>query len=219
MFVVKSFAQTTENKAWFFLSHTQEASKKWNVLADVQVRSSNKVKRVESLLLRSALSYNLNDHHSIALGYAYKGDWEEELAKLKYQLEHRIYQQYLYSHNLKRTELTVRFRLEQRFVKEEDTFDFSQRLRSFLSFQIPISANRDFSKGLYAALQNEVFMNVLHKENVNNHFLDQNRFYVAFGYRWNTKIDTEIGYYNWQQKESDETTVSNVVQLMFTTTL
>ncbi len=219
MFVVKSFAQTTENKAWFFLSHTQEASKKWNVLADVQVRSSNKVKRVESLLLRSALSYNLNDHHSIALGYAYKGDWEEELAKLKYQLEHRIYQQYLYSHNLKRTELTVRFRLEQRFVKEEDTFDFSQRLRSFLSFQIPISANKDFSKGLYAALQNEVFMNVLHKENVNNHFLDQNRFYVAFGYRWNTKIDTEIGYYNWQQKESDETTVSNVVQLMFTTTL
>jgi hypothetical protein len=196
-----NFAQTTENKAWFFLSHTQEASKKWNVLADVQVRSSNKVKRVESLLLRSALSYNLNDHHSIALGCAYKGDWEEELAKLKYQLEHRIYQQYLYSHNLKRTELTVGFKLEQRFVKEEDTFDFSQRLRSFLSFQIPISANKDFSKGLYAALQNEVFMNVLHKENVNNHFLDQNRFYVAFGYRWNTKIDTEIGYYNCSRKE------------------
>jgi hypothetical protein len=43
-----SFAQTTENKAWFFLSHTQEVSKKGNVLADVQVRSSTKVKRVET---------------------------------------------------------------------------------------------------------------------------------------------------------------------------
>ena len=88
-----SFAPTTENKAWFFLSHTQEVSKKWNVLADVQVRSSTKVKRVETLLLRNGLSYNFNDEHSIALGYAYKGDWEEELPRLKYQLEHRIYQQ------------------------------------------------------------------------------------------------------------------------------
>jgi len=69
-----SFAQTTENKAWFFLSHTQEVSKKWNVLADVQVRSSNKVKRVKTLLLRSGLSCNLNDEHSLAMGYAYKGD-------------------------------------------------------------------------------------------------------------------------------------------------
>lgn len=214
-----SLAQTTENKAWFFLSHTQEVSRKLNVLADVQVRSSNELKRVQTLLLRGALSYNLNNEHSVALGYVYKGDWEEELAKLKYGLEHRIYQQYLYSHNLKRTELTVRFRLEQRFVKEEDAFDFSQRLRSFLSFQIPVAANKDFSKGLYTALQNEVFMNILHSENMNNHFLDQNRSYVSLGYRWNKKIDTEIGYYNWRQKERDGTTVSNVVQLMFTTTL
>ena len=88
-----SFARTTENKAWFFHSHKQEVSKKWNVLADVQVRSSTQVKRVETLLLRSGLSYNFNNEHSVALGYAYKGDWEEELSRLKYQLEHRIYQQ------------------------------------------------------------------------------------------------------------------------------
>jgi hypothetical protein len=212
-----SIAQTTENKAWFFLSHTQELSKEWNVLADVQLRSSDKLKRIETVLLRSALAYNFNDEHSVAVGYAYKGDWEEAPLQLNYQIEHRIYQQYLYSHNLKRTELTVRFRLEQRLVKEEEAFDFSQRLRSFLSFQIPVSANKDFSKGLYTALQNEVFMNVQHKENVNNHFLEQNRAYVSIGYRWNKKIDTEIGYYNWRQKEEDQSTTSNVVQLMFTT--
>jgi hypothetical protein len=214
-----SFGQTNENNAWFFLSHAQEVSKKWNILADVQVRSSDKVKRVKSLLLRSALSYNFNDKHSVALGYAYKGDWEEELSVLNYQLEHRIYQQYLYNHNLKRTELSLRFRLEQRFVKEENTFDFSQRLRSFLSFQIPVVANKDFSKGLYTAVQNEVFMNILHKERVNNHFLSQNRAYIGLGYRWSKKIDTEIGYYNWRQKDKAGATVSNVLQLMFTTTL
>jgi hypothetical protein len=51
------------------------------------------IKRVETLLLRNGLSYNFNDEHSIALGYAYKGDWEEELPRLKYQLEHRIHKQ------------------------------------------------------------------------------------------------------------------------------
>jgi len=54
---------------------------------------------------------------------------------------------------------------------------------------------------------------------VNNLFFDQNRAYAAMGYHWNKKIDTEIGYFNWQQKELDGTTLSNVLQLTFTTTL
>jgi len=177
------------------------------------------VKRIETLLLRTGLSYNINEAHSVAFGYAHKGDWQEGLSKLQYLVEHRIYQQYLYSQNLKRTELTVCFRLEQCFIKENDAFDFSQRFRTFLSFQIPILADKEFSKGLYTALQNESFINVQHKERVNNLFFDQNRAYAAMGYRWNKKIDTEIGYFNWQQKESDGTTVSNVLQLTFTTTL
>ena len=215
----QGLAQKMENRSWFFLSHTQKVSKKWNALADVQLRSSDKIKRFETVLLRTAVAYEFNEEHSVALGYAYKSDWEEDILKLKYQMEHRIYQQYLYSHNLKRTELNIRFRLEQRFVKEEKTFDFSQRLRGFLSFQIPVAANNDFSKGVYTALQNELFVNVQHKENVNNHIFDQNRAYVAVGYRWNKKLDTEIGYYYWRQKQKDETTNSNVIQLMFTTQL
>ncbi|HEX8676578.1 MAG TPA: DUF2490 domain-containing protein, partial [Segetibacter sp.] len=74
-------------------SHKQEVSKKWNILAGVQVRSSTQVKRVTTLLLRNRLSNNFNNEHSVALCYAYNGDWEEELSRLKYQLEHRIYQQ------------------------------------------------------------------------------------------------------------------------------
>jgi len=214
-----SFCQLTETQGWFFLSHTQKLSKKWDGLADIQLRSADKIIRFQTVLVRGALSYNISDEHAVAIGYAYKGDWEEGENKLNYQIEHRIYQQYLYNHNIKRTELNVRFRLEQRFVKELEAFNFSQRLRGFLSFQIPLSGNKDFSKGLYTGIQNELFVNVQHKENVNNSFFDQNRAYISAGYRWSKKIDTEIGYMYWRQKEKDETTTSNVVQLMITTKL
>jgi len=66
------FDQTTENKAWYFLSHTG-SFKKMQCFADAQVRSSNKVKRIETLLLRTGLSYNINEAHSVAFGYARKG--------------------------------------------------------------------------------------------------------------------------------------------------
>jgi hypothetical protein len=212
-------AQSTENKGWLFLTHTQKLSKKWDGLADIQFRSSNEWKRIETVLLRGALAYNINDEHAVALGYAYKGDWEEAISKFDFQLEHRIYQQYRYNRNLKRTELTARLRLEQRFVKEEAAFDFSQRFRGLLGFQIPLYANKDFSKGLYTNLQNELFVNIQHKEKVNNHFFDQSRSYISLGYRWSKKIDTEIGYMHWRQKEKDGTAISNVAQLMITTEL
>ena len=219
IFETDTFCQSTENQGWLFLSHTQKFSKKWDGLADIQLRSADKLIRFETVLLRGGLSYNIGDEHAVAVGYTYKGDWEEGENKLNYQTEHRIYQQYLYNHDIKRTEVNVRFRLEQRFVKELEGFNFSQRLRGFLSFQIPLSVNQDFSKGVYTGIQNELFVNVQHKENVNNSFFDQNRAYISVGYRWSERVDTEIGYMNWRQKEMNEKTKTDVLQLMITTKL
>lgn len=215
---LNALAQSNEKKGWFFLNHKQKLSKKWDGLVDVQFRSSDKLKHIQTILLRSALLYNFNDEHAAALGYAYKADWENFTDRAEYQLEHRIYQQYLYNHNLKLTELNVRFRLEQRFVKEKGSL-FSQRFRSLLSFQIPLFANKDFSKGLYTGLQNELFLNVQHKANINNSLFDQNRAYISLGYRWSKKLETELGYMNWQQKEKEGTSISNVFQLMINTDL
>jgi hypothetical protein len=212
-------SQSIKNQAWFFLSHKQKLSKQWDGLTDVQFRSSDGLTHVQTVLLRGAFSYNINDDHAVAIGYAYKGDWEEGIDRLDYQLEHRIYQQYLYNHQLKQTELSIRVRLEQRFVKEMESFEFSQRLRGFLSLQIPLLANRDFSKGLYTGIQNELFVNVQHKERVNNDFFDQNRSYISIGYRLSKKIDTEIGYMYWYQKEKTGIAKTNVFQLMVTTQL
>jgi len=207
-----------DNGAWFFLSHTQRITNKFDILADVQLRSTDHLSYLSTLLLRTALNYNLNKQQSVALGYAHKGDWEVEDGHKIYFPEHRIYEQYLHNFKLENMELMLRGRLEQRFVKEE-TYQFSQRARLLLSAQIPLIANKDFTKGIYANIQDEVFVNVLKKENVNGSFFDQNRPYVSGGYRFSKSMDIELGYTRWFQRESTGDHTTHVMQFMITTNL
>ncbi|MBS7563484.1 DUF2490 domain-containing protein [Mucilaginibacter sp. Bleaf8] len=209
-------AQLTQNMGWLFITHQQKVNSKVNVLADVQLRSANRYAYLTTLLLRSGLSYQLTNNHSVALGYAYKGDWDHEGTGTAYTLENRIFEQYLYKFSIGKTELNARARLEQRWVKEE-VVKFSQRARAFVSAQIPLFTDTAFTRGWYAGIQNELFVNIQHKERVNGYFFDQNRSMVSVGYRWSKKIDTELGYLYWYQRETDNAFRRNVVQLMITT--
>jgi len=217
-FTTAVHSQTKENGGWLFLSHTQKLSEKFDLLADVQLRTANHYSYLSTLLLRGAVQYHFNDQHAIAAGYAYKGDWEKEEENKLYQFENRIYEQYTFKFQLKRTEMMFRTRLEQRFIKEETTV-FAQRGRVLISAQIPLAANNDFTQGLYGKLQDELFMNLQNKAKVNHSFLDQNRPFIAVGYRWSKKIDTEIGYMQWFQREDDGDYRRNILQLMITTSL
>lgn len=210
---------STENGGWVFIKHNQNLSKKWEALADVQVRTGDKFIHLQTLLLRVAMGYKINKEQSIALGYAYKGDWTEEDGEQTYDRENRIYEQYSFETNIKQTEATFRLRQEQRFVKETEDYQFCQRSRGFLSLQIPLAANADFSKGLYTTLQDEIFLNTQHREKVNNSFFDQNRSFISVGYRWSKKLDTEIGYMRWLQREAKGNISSNIFQLVITTRL
>jgi hypothetical protein len=210
------FAQF-ENTGWVFISHKQSISEKLDVRADFQLRSADKLSYLSGILLRGALSYNLNKQHSVALGYAYLGNWEYERDIRTSSGEQRIFEQYLKQQSFGKIEGSVRLRLEQRFMQEEGETNFSQRGRIFLSAQIPILANEDFSEGIYTGLQNEFFMNLQKKENVNGSFFDQNRLFASVGYRWNKKIDTEFGYMYWRQKEKLDIVKRNTWQIMVTT--
>lgn len=215
----KAVAQSMDTRGWLFWSHTQKLSKKWDIRTDAQLRSVSSFEHMATLLLRGAFSYNFNDIHSAALGYVYKPDWDYGSGKARIQPESRIFEQYLLNTNAGKSELTGRFRLEQRFIKETTEYQFSQRARAFVSIQIPLAAKAGFSKGLYTTLQNEVFVNVQNKANVNNSFFDQNRAQVAVGYRWSRKLDTDVSYMFWLQKEADGYASSSVVVLMLTTSL
>lgn len=146
------FCQKRQSTGWVFISHRQHISKNFFALTDLQVRSQPGLEHIQTLLLRGGVGYRLSAKQSVALGYTYKGDWTAKNDNTFYTNENRIYEQYLYNTHLKRTELTFRFRQEQRFVSDSGGYNFSQRSRAFVSTQIPIAANADFSKGLYITL-------------------------------------------------------------------
>ena len=78
---------------------------------------------------------------------------------------------------------------------------------------LPVKKQASFEKGMFAALQNEVFVNFGNTADVNGKFFDQNRFYVAAGYRLSPKSDLELGYMN-QYSDGRNSSVSNhIIQL------
>ena len=70
-----------------------------------------------------------------------------------------------------------------------------------------------FTKGMFAALQNETFFNLQNKDQLNGSFFDQNRVYIAAGYRFSKKVDIEAGYLKQSVNGRTNNTNNNVGQL------
>lgn len=205
------FAQ--QSQFWLFWTHSQKLSEKINLLIDAQGRASVNLREVNTLLLRGALAYKLSEQSSIALGYAHKADFE---GKKNSGYENRLYQQYAYNFKINKIEVEIRGRFEQRFLSDSVT-NFALRARGFVSAQIPIISDKDFSSGLFAGLQNELFVNVLNKQYVNSHFFDQNRPYLSLGYRFNKKVETSIDYGLMSDQGKVQKSVISVFRLSLTT--
>jgi len=70
-----------------------------------------------------------------------------------------------------------------------------------------------FYQDLFVALQDEIFMNIQNKNNINNSFFDQNRIYGAVGYRVNSKLDLEVGYMNQYINGAMTNVSNNIIQM------
>lgn len=162
--------------------------------------------------MRPGIGYQITKNQGIAVGYAYLGNRSREDGMQQYEPENRISEQYQVEHDIKTIEISHRFRFEQRFLNEQDGRIFSQRLRYYIWGQIPLKRDTAFNKGLYAALQDEIFVNVQNQEKVSGSFLDQNRFYGGFGYRFSKRFELETGYLLQFLKEPDGDTRNNIIQ-------
>lgn len=209
-------AQHGSSEYWMFLTSNFRLNERIDLLTDAQRRSENHLAPTSTILLRAGVAYNINDNHAVAIGYAFKGDWESAEDGRMYIPENRIYQQYQYEKTIGRAELEVRTRLEERFIQENET-QFSLRARLFASIIIPVFANSDFSKGPFVGLQDEIFLNVWNKQHVNNHVFDQLRPYVSVGYRYNPKMESSFEYGRITEQNESSRQTSNIFRLSLTT--
>lgn len=227
LFASALYAQTVnQNTGWFMFLNSTKFNDKWGMHFDLQVRSDNNWDRLRNLLVRPGVTYYINKNSNATVGYLFTQTYLPDVGVLSINgfdafwpkttlTEHRIWQQYIYNHQpWKGAALSHRFRLEQRFIERQTDDLFSQRLRYFFRLVQPLKKQEGaFTKGVFAAVQNELFFNLQNKEQLNGSLFDQNRAYLAVGYRVSKSFDIEAGYLNQAIKGANANTVNNVAQL------
>lgn len=209
---LSSVAQT-QFSGWLADFNAIKLNNKFSIHNDFQLRSSDKLEFTQTLLLRAGLIYHLNKTISVTAGYAFIHNRRTISNISGYADEHRIWEQLVFNHPLvlgsgthaRKGSLQHRLRLEQRFIPVSAVSNdrliktgdvYANRLRYFFRNITPIVPWNASGCAPFVALQNEIFVNIGDKSGVNGEFFDQNRAYVALGYRFHKKLDIEIGYMN-----------------------
>lgn len=207
---------------WLASFNTFALNKKISIHFDGQLRSTDQWRDVQTILLRPGLNLHVSKQVVLTAGYAYVSARRTAGTVSSLLPEHRIWQQAVVNHKLKRIAVTHRLRFEERFISrakvvnndlETDGFNQVFRFRYFLRNVIPFKGGKTFTKGWFAALQNEVFLNTGNKTAVNGKSFDQNRLYGAVGYRLPNKLDLEAGYMNQYINTATGFTNNHIIQL------
>ena len=195
----------TQFTGWLASFNTFSNEGKTSIHLDVQLRSTDEFRYVQTFLARTGVNVKLKNNITGTAGYAYISNRRTVNTITGYSPEHRIWEQLLVSHPFLHSTLAHRFRLEQRFIAtpsvqsgelKADGNVFANRFRYFFRTVLPLARQKPFKKGWFGALQNEVFLNFGDKSHVNGKTFDQNRAYGAIGYRLSPVVDLETGYLN-----------------------
>lgn len=219
-FILNAFSQqVNQNSGWLMFLNSTKINDKWGLHLDVQLRSADEWDGVRNFLFRPGATYYINKNSNATVGYLLANTFLKQSGAADNVLtEHRIWEQYILTHKLKSIAVQHRFRLEQRFIETAGDDIFSQRLRYFLRGVIPLTATKEaFTRGAFAALQNELFFNIQNKGKLNGKLFDQNRAYGAIGYRFSKSFDIEAGYLNQLVNGTSNHTMNHAVQLAFYT--
>jgi hypothetical protein len=185
-----AFSQKSEVGNWLIYFGDKKINQKFNWHHEVQYRNFNFIGDSEQLLLRTGLGYNLTENNNnIHLGYAYIYSEPYLLnsdEKINFN-EHRVYQQFITRQAFGRFTFQHRYRFEQRWI---DNMDFRLRLRYFLSTNVSLNKPQMGDKTVYLSAYNEIFLNT------EQNYFDRNRIYGGIGYRFSSKLRSEIGVMN-----------------------
>lgn len=182
---------------WYMYFGDHKFSGKWGIHAEAQFRRHHILKDPQQLLIRTGLNYDLTPAAMFTLGYGFiqthpYGDYP---AAGTFP-EQRLYQQLQVKGTLARLGLSHRYRLEQRWVKqpEAEDYTFLNRARYMLKATLPLAGATLEAREPFLAVYEEVFVGF--GENTKQNIFDQNRAYVAVGYRISNTASFELGYLN-----------------------
>ena len=183
-------SQTKEDElgSWWMFFGTHHLNEKYSIHYETQLRHYEIGANFFQLLPRVGLNYKIDDNSMVTAGYAWiptqpvLGEgFEGDLVT-----ENRIWQQFILRNKIKNINFRHRYRLEQRWVKQNNFTDYKNRVRYMLSAKVPLSKNED--SPLFLFIYDEVFLHI------DDNPFNQNRLYAALGYTVNKNMNIQAGY-------------------------
>jgi hypothetical protein len=113
-------AQQTDFQSWTMVSATVniDPNNKFFAYMEAQPRIGDDISRLERLLIRPALGYNLSPNLALVIGYAWTPTFSNASYDRDFRNENRIWQQLQYRHDLWGLKWQHRLRQEQRIIQD-----------------------------------------------------------------------------------------------------
>lgn len=197
-------AQTaTDERAWFTASLQERSGTKspWRWFGDVTARSREGVDDLDATALRGAIGYDLTSQSGIAGGYAFAQSYP---ASGGVTIEHRVFQQFQWRGRAGGVALSLRTRVEQRFI--EGNSGMALRVREQARFSRPVRAGSRVSWLVW----DELFLHANETSRLARG-LDQNRAFAGMSLAASARASVEFGYLNQFSKSRTGANRSNHV--------
>ena len=190
VFPMTIMSQTKEDKlgSWWMYFGTHHLNEKYSIHYETQLRHYEIGNNFFQLLPRVGLNYKIDDNSMVTAGYAWIPTQTtlDEGFSGELVTENRIWQQFILRNKINNIKIRHRYRLEQRWVKDNDITSYKNRARYMLSVKIPFKKSE--ASPLFIFLYDEVFLHL------DDNPFNQNRLYGALGYNVNNNMNIQVGY-------------------------
>jgi hypothetical protein len=188
---------------WLNFTGSEKLSSRIGFQTEMQIRRHDFVDP-QQLLLRGGLDYYFSDYFSSTIGYA----WVQthpygEMPVAHENIEHRAWEQVMFSNKFERWIINHRHRLEQRWIEKfipsngaitANGYNYYNRFRYRFLAQRVLFKDTFTDNSFFVVISDEVFINF--GKNTHYNIFDQNRFFGGFGYRFKNNIALQTGYLN-----------------------
>ncbi|MDC8105398.1 DUF2490 domain-containing protein [Chryseobacterium sp. PTM-20240506] len=174
---------------WFQYIMTAKVSDKSTLTALTQYRSFDLAYDKRLFLVNAYMDYEVTKGVRPAVGgmFLILDSYQTEDQK-KTRYEKRAFQQVTLDHDIGRSSVSSRFRVEERFLNNPD--EFVLRVRYLISMRIPFNRKGEKER-LYGILKNEIRMNIKKEDP-----FDSNRITAGLGIKTGKNSAIELAFIN-----------------------
>lgn len=191
------------NMIWISYYNSININKRWSVNTDVQARTRDWVNEFSQGVVRSGLSYKLNNNFSLTAGFAWFKNVEYAGEDMFLKNEFRPWQELSLQQNIGKSKFNQRLRLEQRFLQQLRDGEKSEVYERLSRLRYKIDWQYQLINGLNVVVANEV---MVHPGHINsNRFFDQNRSSVAINWKVSQPVSLQWQYMKIYQSRRNAT--------------